>query len=236
MLFDAYTQLIRVSTDGSTPELDSDAFAYLDALSARHIRGALALTPYSPSSTHPILMEASILRNSGILREYIREAGYRIRLHFAPLILYSQGLFRDVDMHRYLIPKTNLLPVRFPNAPLRDDWIRDLSSLMHRQHITPILFNFEDLITFDGGFGAERLIKSSGMIYEISAHTLCEPTVYTFVSRYLALGRRFLVGSYSPFRIRTIADDPLCLDSAPRTLLQLLLEKNNEFRREISVR
>ena len=236
MLFDAHIHLLPAV--GGDPTDAAQSHQMLRLLWDFHVRGVLAMTRYDPRLLpHPIYK----LRTQDKItqmRTHIKEQGFLIRPIFASEVLYTEGMHRDFDLTLFTIPKTRFLPLLFPLETFKDAWMRDLSHIINKLHLTPIICHFDEQYAIDPVRNALRFTNSSNMIYQITSSSLRHKDFAKFVLDGYRHGKRFLIGSGAdvPEMLRCGCYDPNArgLDGLQSVAHRLLYLENEDFRREIS--
>ena len=95
----------------------------------------------------------------------------RVKAVFSYEIDYEVGLFSNYDMRSYRIPGTDLLPVNFPIGNFGDEDTREFSYLIQRQHLKPLICQFERHILMPGN-AKEKLLGIHAAEYLISSTSL----------------------------------------------------------------
>ena len=236
MLFDAHIHLLPGL--GGDPTDLSQSIEMLSLLHGLHVRGALALTRYNPYLLPYALYVRRFEERAALLRSCIKEHAYRVRPIFASEVLYTQGMHKDFDLTLFTIPKTRLLPLLYPLLPFEDDWMRDLSYIISKLHLTPIICHFEQQFLLHPERNAARFTGSSNMIYQISSHSLRNRSFAKFVLENHRRGKRFIIGSGADvpevLKCDCYASDAWGLDGLQSVAHKLLYRANEDFRREIS--
>ena len=234
MIFDAHIHL--VPGVGGDPTDAWQSYQMIDKLNAAGVRGALSLTRLDPYRLHPVIYRQRCAQKISLIRAYIKENRYRIRPIFATELLYRVGIHKDFDITQFLIPKSRFLPLRFPAEPIADDWMRDLSFLVSKMRIVPIVCHFDEQYMMGNG---ERFANSSSLVLQISALSLKNKRFAKFVLTQMRSGRRFIIGSGA--EIPEILDCKACycsedwsLDILQRTAHERLYLQNNDFRKAIT--
>ncbi len=236
MLFDAHVHLLPGL--GGDPTDLSQSNEMLSLLHQLKVRGVLALTRYNPYLLHYALYKTRFEERAALLKLLIDEHTYRVRPILASEVLYTQGMHRDFDLTRFTIPKTRFLPLLFPIEPFPDDWMRDLSYIINKLHLTPIICHFEQQFLFHPTRNAARFTNSSNMIFQVSSHSLRNKAFAKFVLENYRRGRRFIIGSGADIpevlRCNCYASDAWGLEGLQAVAHKLLYEANEKFRREIT--
>ncbi|MBO4283409.1 MAG: hypothetical protein J5958_02175 [Clostridia bacterium] len=118
----------------------------------------------------------------------------RVHLVFSYEIDYENGLFSNYDTRAYRIPGTDLLPVNFPIGNLGEDDIREFSYLIHRQHLRPLICQFERHILMPGN-AKEKLLGIHAAEYLISSTSLLFRVVDDVIRQGSLDGRTFYLAS-----------------------------------------
>ncbi len=95
----------------------------------------------------------------------------RVKLVFSFEVDYEPGLFSGFDLKEYRIPGTDLLPVNFPLGNFDEKDMQEFSYLIHRQHLRPLVCQFERHILMPGN-AKEKLIGIHACEYLISSTSL----------------------------------------------------------------
>ena len=237
MLFDAHVHLLPgLGGDPTDINQSNEMLALLHQL---RVRGVLALTRYDPYILPYTIYKSRFEERAELLKASIKAHSYRIRPIFAPEVLYTQGMHRDFDLTRFTIPGTRFLPLLFPIDPFSDDWMRDLSHMINKLHLTPLICHFEQQFLFHPQRNAARFTNSSNMVYQISSHSLRNKAFSKFVLENYRRGRRFVIGSGADvpdvLRCNCYESNAWGLEGLQRVAHKLLYKSNEDFRREISV-
>ena len=118
----------------------------------------------------------------------------RVKTVFSYEIDYEIGLFSQFDMRAYRIPGTDLLPVNFPIGNFGDEDSREFSYLIHRQHLRPLICQFERHILMPGN-AKEKLLGIHAAEYLISSTSLLFRAVDDVIQRGALDQRTFYLSS-----------------------------------------
>lgn len=107
----------------------------------------------------------------------------------------SPGVSRLPLLERLLIPHTRFLPVELPLGALEDFAIRELSHLIHKRNIQPIICQCERHFILYSQPDYEKLISLPHTLYEFSANALFNDDVVTKIVRLITSNHTVLLGS-----------------------------------------
>jgi tyrosine-protein phosphatase YwqE len=193
MSFDPHIHLLPNMADG--PINLSDLEAMLRIMNQNGIRRAIGVTAMDPFQVeaHSFLRKLRLSGRSVI--EMSKKHRYAMDFRFAPQIEFHEGVFRALDMHPYLVPKTNFLMVDLPLGILTDESVRDLAYLIQKQRICPIICHIERHILLDEKSSLERLLGISNAYFLLSSTSLVFRNIVDVMLRAIRTGKRFLLAS-----------------------------------------
>lgn len=172
MILDPHIHLLPGLGDG--PATEDEAAKMLETLDKTGVSCAVAVTHADllrmqdrtvfPARVHDAVRSLKRLQKS---------IHSRVKLVFSYEIDYEPGLFTGFDMRAYRIPGTDLLPVNFPLGNFDETDAQEFSYLIHRQHLRPLICQFERHVLMPGNakekllgvFSAEYLISSTSLLF-----------------------------------------------------------------------
>lgn len=107
----------------------------------------------------------------------------------------SPGVSRLSQLERLLIPHTRFLPVELPIGRLDDFVIRELSHIIHKRNIQPIICQTERHFLLYTSADYEKLVSLPHALYAFSAPALLNRDIITEIVRLVTSDHRVLVGS-----------------------------------------
>lgn len=107
----------------------------------------------------------------------------------------SPGVSRLPLLERLLIPHTRFLPVELPLGCLEDFAIRELSHIIHKRSIQPIICQCERHFILYSQADYEKLSSLPHTLYSFSANALFNDDVVTKAVRLITANRTVLLGS-----------------------------------------
>lgn len=172
MIIDPHIHLLPELGDG--PADENEAAKMLVSLDTAGVSCAVAVTHLDLSSMQDhVLFPCRVHEAQRSLKSLQNKLKSRVKLVYSYEIDYEPELFRNFDMKAYRIPGTNLLPVNFPIGIFDEEDMRDFAYLIRRQHLRPLICQFERHILMPGnakdkllGINAcEFLISSTSLIF-----------------------------------------------------------------------
>ncbi len=107
----------------------------------------------------------------------------------------SPGVSRLPLLDRLLIPHTRFLPVELPLGAFEDFAIRELSHLIHKRNIQPIICQCERHFILYSKPDYEKLISLPHTLYAFSTNALFNDDIVTKIVRLITSNHTVLLGS-----------------------------------------
>ena len=193
MIIDPHIHLLPGLGDGPIDE--NEAAKMLAILDSAGVSCAVAVTHLDLSRMQDrAVFPARYHEAQRTLKRVQKALKSRVKLVFSYEIDYENGLFSNFDMRAYRIPGTNLLPVDFPIGNLSSDDMREFSYLIHRQHLRPLICQFERHILMPGN-AKEKLLGMHAAEYLISSTSLLFRAVDDVIRQGSLDGRTFYLSS-----------------------------------------
>ena len=192
MYCDPHIHLLPALDNGPSTVVES--LAMLRALQESGTR-RIIITPHFYHDRETV--SAFIARRRIALRELLTHAGSIGHLSYAlsAEVHLSPGVARLPQLERLLIPNTRLLPVELPIGRL-DDWaIRELSYMMHKRSITPMICQSERYFLMYSSVDYTKLSSLPSAMYEFTANSLLNKDVLSEVVRLVATDHQVVIGS-----------------------------------------
>ena len=171
MILDPHIHLLPGLGDG--PASENEAAQMLETLEKSGVCAAVVVTHADLSKMQDRTVFPAHVRDAvRSLKRLQKSMNSHVKLVFSYEIDYEPGLFTGFDMKEYRIPGTDLLPVNFPLGNFDDTDAVEFSYLIHRQHLRPLICQFERHILMPGNakekllgiFSAEYLISSTSLL------------------------------------------------------------------------
>ena len=205
MIIDPHIHLMPGLGDG--PSDENEAGEMLTALDSAGVSCAVAVTHLDLSRMQDhVIFPARYHESQRALKLVQKRLHSRVKLVFSFEVDYEVGMFSSFDMHAYRIPGTDLLPINFPIGNLYDEDVRDFSNLIHRQHLRPLICQFERHILMPGNakdkllgmYSAEYLISSTSLLFRevddvLQKSVIDKRTFYLSTNAHNATSRRPLL-------------------------------------------
>lgn len=168
------------------------------------------------------------------LRELITQAHDIRRLSYAlsAEVCLAPGVSRLAQLERLLIPNTRLLPLELPLGRL-DDWaIRELSHLIHKRNITPMICQTERYFLLYSPADYTKLSSLPRAVYEFTATSLLNGDILGEIVRQVAAQKPvFLASNAHNATDRRPIDKSLAqkLKEQAPTAYKILTERANSY-------
>lgn len=118
-----------------------------------------------------------------------------IRFALSGEVYITPGIARLPQLERLLIPHTRILPVELPLGRLDDYVIRELSYMIHKRKIQPMICQTERYFIMMPPSDYKKLASLPNACYEFTASALLDRAVVTEIVRLVTAERRVLLGS-----------------------------------------
>lgn len=201
MIIDPHVHLLPGLGDGPTDE--NEAAKMLISLDHAGVSAAVCVTHLDLSLMQDHVFFPRRVHEAKRALERVKTAvKSRVKLYYSYEIDYETGLFFNFDMRQYRISGTDLLPVHFPIGNFEEADMRDFSYLIHRQHLRPLICQFERHILMPGNarekllgiFACEYLISSTSLLFRpidevLQRSTLDQRTFYLCTNAHNATSR-----------------------------------------------
>lgn len=176
------------------PTSVAEARAMIDMLRANGCRRAL-LTPHFYHDRETLT--SFLARRKASFHALCEFAGPISGLHFALSAEVSivPGVSRLAQLERLLVPHTRILPVELPLGRLDDYVIRELSHLIHKRKIQPMICQTERYFIMMPPSDYEKLVTLPNTLYEFTVSALLDHSVTTEILRLVTANRTVLLGS-----------------------------------------
>lgn len=172
MIIDPHIHLLPGLGDG--PADEDEASKMLEMLEKAGVSCAVAVTHLDLLRMQDHIVFPGRVHDAKLtLKRLQKRMKSRVKLLFSYEIDYEPGLFRHFDLSAYRIPGTDLLPVNFPIGNFNEEDMHEFSYLIHRQHLRPLICQFERHILMPGNakdrllgvYSAEYLISSTSLLF-----------------------------------------------------------------------
>ena len=173
MIIDPHIHLLPGLGDG--PNDEDEAAKMLVLLAAGGVSAAVCVThlDLSRMQDHAVFPRR-VHDAERALKSTQKSLKNPVKLAFSYEIDYEPGLFSSFDLRSYRIPGTDLLPVNFPLGIFDEKDMTEFSYLIHRQHLRPLICQFERHILMPGNakekllgiHAAEFLISSTSLLFQ----------------------------------------------------------------------
>lgn len=201
MIIDPHIHLLPGLGDG--PADENETAKMLISLDRAGVSAAVSVTHIDLSRMQDHVFFPRRVHEAKRALERVKTAlKSRIKLFYSFEIDYETGMFRGFDMREYRIPCTDLLPVNFPIGNFDEADMHDFSYLIHRQHLRPLICQFERHILMPGNakekllgiFACEYLISSTSLLFRpidevLQRSTLDQRTFYLCTNAHNATSR-----------------------------------------------
>lgn len=192
MYCDAHIHLLPDLDNG--PTTASEALFMLRAMQDNGCHRAI-LTPHFYHDRETISLFLS--RRKAALASLLTLAEPISRFSFAlsAEVHISPGVSRLSQLERLLVPHTRFLPVELPIGRLDDFVIRELSHMIHKRNIQPIICQTERHFLLHTSTDYEKLVSLPHALYAFSAPALLNHDIVTEVVRLVTSDHCVLLGS-----------------------------------------
>lgn len=118
-----------------------------------------------------------------------------IRFALSAETYITPGIARLAQLERLLLPHTRILPIELPLGRLDDYVIRELSYMIHKRKIQPMICQTERYFIMMPPRDYEKLVSLPNACYEFTASALLDRTIVTEIVRLVTAEKRVLLGS-----------------------------------------
>ncbi len=191
MYCDAHVHLLPFLDNG--PQSVEESVAMLNLLKCGGTHRAI-FTPHYDPDIEPISVFLSRVRDSE--RCLRRSTSFsRFRYLISAEVAITPGISHDSKLEKLLIPRTNYLPVSLPLGKFDSFLMRELSYMMHKRKIYPIICETERHFLLYEKEDYKRLLELPHTTFLFSAPALADKMIFSEVLRLHTKGYSVIVGS-----------------------------------------
>ncbi len=191
MYCDAHIHLLPFLDNG--PQTLDESLAVLDLLRATKTRRVI-ITPHYDADREPLPLFLSRVQDS---EHAFRSAASlsHFRYLISAEVAITPGISHEPKLEKLLIPGTRLLPITLPLGKLDGFVMRELSFMMHKRKIHPIICHTERHFLLYGKEDYERLLSLPYTTFLFSTPALGDKQIFAEVLRLYTRGLPIVVGS-----------------------------------------
>ncbi len=200
------------------PQMDNgprdvyESLSMLSVMKASHTKRLIATPHFDPD----IETCASFLRRRRESYEKLKKAATneltRMQLLLSAEVRLCKGVSRLPLLEKLTIPNTHLVPFELPLAGFDRQMALELSHMMQKRKIVPVLCNAERYFIMYEKDHYEKLRSLPYAVFQFGTTALCDRNVFYEVVRLVNAGRTVLLGSNAHGLFRRPPFDEKLLD------------------------